>query len=53
MNSRSYYVYILASRQRSTLYIGITNNICARLEQHRGGESRNSLRNTACSASYM
>ena len=32
---RSYYVYILASRHHGTLYIGITNDIRARIEQHR------------------
>ena len=35
--SRSYYVYILASRRYGTLYIGVTNNIAARLELHRSG----------------
>jgi putative endonuclease len=29
-----FYVYILASRSR-TLYIGLTNNICVRIKQHR------------------
>ena len=33
----SYYVYILASRHHGTLYIGITNDIRTRLEQHRAG----------------
>jgi putative endonuclease len=32
-----YFVYILASRRHGTLYIGITNNLSARLEQHRNG----------------
>ena len=35
--SRSYFVYILASGRYGTLYIGVTNNIRARLELHRGG----------------
>jgi putative endonuclease len=35
MTSRSYYVYILASRHRGTLYTGITNDIRPRLEAHR------------------
>ena len=30
-----YYVYILASRRYGTLYIGITNDIRTRIEQHR------------------
>ena len=33
-----YYVYILASRRHGTLYIGVTNSIQKRLEQHRNGE---------------
>ena len=35
--ARSYYVYILASRHHGTLYIGITNDIRTRIEQHRAG----------------
>ena len=34
---RTYYVYILASGRYGTLYIGITNNLRIRLEQHRTG----------------
>jgi putative endonuclease len=33
----AYHVYILASRRYGTLYIGITNNLQTRLEQHRLG----------------
>ena len=33
----SYYVYILASTRYRTLYIGVTNNLGTRLEQHRLG----------------
>jgi putative endonuclease len=33
----TYYVYILASGRHGTLYIGVTNNIRVRLEQHRTG----------------
>jgi putative endonuclease len=32
-----YYVYILASRRHGTLYIGVTNDLYTRLEQHRLG----------------
>lgn len=32
-----YYVYILASRRYGTLYIGVTNDLARRLEQHRSG----------------
>ena len=35
--SQSYWVYLLASRPRGTLYIGVTNNIIGRIEQHRAG----------------
>ena len=35
--ARSYYVYILASRHHGTLYIGVTNDIRTRIEQHRAG----------------
>ncbi|TMJ70679.1 MAG: GIY-YIG nuclease family protein [Alphaproteobacteria bacterium] len=34
---RSYWVYILASKPRGTLYIGVTNGIILRVEQHRAG----------------
>jgi putative endonuclease len=33
----AYHVYILASSRYGTLYIGVTNNLRARLEQHRLG----------------
>ena len=32
-----YYVYILASRRHGTLYIGVTNSVQKRLEEHRTG----------------
>jgi putative endonuclease len=32
-----YCVYILASRKHGTLYIGVTNDLRTRLEQHRSG----------------
>jgi len=31
----SYFVYILASRRYGTLYVGVTNDLRRRLEQHR------------------
>ena len=31
---RCYYVYILASKSR-VLYVGVTNNLAARIDQHR------------------
>jgi len=33
-----YWVYILASQPRGTLYIGVTNNIRGRVELHRAGK---------------
>jgi putative endonuclease len=33
----TWYIYILPSRPHGTLYIGITNNLRLRLEQHRVG----------------
>ncbi len=35
---RGGYVYILASKRNGTLYIGVTSNIPARMEQHRRGK---------------
>ena len=36
---RTYWVYITASRSR-TLYTGVTNNIHARMQQHRDGKTK-------------
>ena len=33
-----FHVYILASRRHGTLYIGVTNSLQNRLEQHRNGD---------------
>ena len=38
MAGATYYVYILASRARGTLYIGVTNSLLFRVDQHRSGE---------------
>jgi predicted GIY-YIG superfamily endonuclease len=48
-----YSVYILASRRNGTLYIGVTNSLRTRLEQHRSGEGRNSSSNTEFIVSSM
>ncbi len=34
---RCYWIYILASRPRGTLYVGMTNNLVRRVQEHREG----------------
>jgi putative endonuclease len=33
----TYYIYMLASRPRGTLYIGMTNDLVRRVHEHRQG----------------
>ena len=35
--SKTYFVYILSSKTRSTLYVGVTGNLSRRVQQHREG----------------
>jgi len=38
MNEKEYAVYILASGRNGTLYVGVTNNLARRINEHRSGE---------------
>ena len=34
-----YFIYVLSNKSRSTLYIGVTNNILRRIEEHKLNEN--------------
>lgn len=38
MNKRKYYVYILAHKPHGAIYIGVTNDLAYRVQQHRLGQ---------------
>jgi putative endonuclease len=44
MSTGTFCVYILASRRNGTLYIGISNRLRTRLEQHRAGRGSEFVR---------
>lgn len=37
MSARKYYVYILTSKRNGTLYVGMTNSLRNRIDQHKQG----------------
>ena len=38
----SYYIYILTNKNKTTFYIGVTNNLVIRLQQHKENVANNS-----------
>jgi putative endonuclease len=43
-----YWVYMMSNKNRSTLYIGVTNDLLVRVAQHRSGEIAGFTRDYHC-----
>ena len=40
---RNYFVYIMASKKHGTLYVGVTDNLVGRVQQHKKKVHKNSF----------
>ena len=50
----SYYVYILTNKNKTVLYIGVTNNLKIRLQQHADGvQTKNNSFTSRYNVSYL
>lgn len=39
MNDINYYIYIVANKRNGTLYVGMTNNLVRRINEHKEGKA--------------